>query len=197
MTPAGTRGVQPTPPLLHLHRLHFMWGLARFLCSRNMLEPTFQDNLAPDARNQGHGQSHIRGSSYGQPIPMLPIYPGPNFWNGVFPEHSPGSAGGNSSRSDGPAGYPSATAYGQPILTGQTSEHRGAYHTPAASATNRDPLPTDYSNYPLRAAPAVYTVPNAQGEASAVWHSFCWIEHAERDEVRMTIVLRRYPSAPA
>jgi hypothetical protein len=74
---------------------------------------------------------------------------------------------------------------------GQTGEHRGVYH-PSATTTN--PLPTGYLNYPLR-APPVYTTPNTQGESSAVWDSVCWIEHAERDEIRMIIILRRNPPA--
>jgi len=157
------------------------------------LDTTVQENLVQGARNQSRGQSNVRGPGYGHPIPLLPIYPGPNFWNGLFPasEPVPVNAGGNSSaRSDG---YPSASAYGQPpnFLTGQSGEHRGAYYTPA---TTTNPLPAaGHSNYPPRAPPA-YTASNTtQGEPSAVWQSCCWIERAERDEVRMTIILRRSP----
>ncbi|KAI9460115.1 hypothetical protein BJY52DRAFT_1363281 [Lactarius psammicola] len=166
--------------------------------SRSALEhgTTLRKGLITDGRTQGREQSFVQGTN-GHPVPLLPVYA--NFWNGaMFPGHGAGNAAGNSSGSDG---YPSAPAYGQPMLpnyqSGQTGEHRGIYYsgypmgTPAAAAAANPVL----STYPPHPPPSVYPIPNADGESAAVWHSSCWINRAERDEVHMTVVLRRSPPA--
>lgn len=77
---------------------------------------------------------------------------------------------------------------------GQTGEHRGGYYLPV-TGTVANPHPTGYLNYPPR-APPVHTTPNStEGEPSARWDSVCSIEHAERNEIHLKIILRRYPPA--
>ncbi|KAH9043878.1 hypothetical protein EDB85DRAFT_1885391 [Lactarius pseudohatsudake] len=162
------------------------------------LEATLHEDLLTDSRNQGHGQSLGRGA-HGYPVPYLPM--NTNFWNGAswFPGPSTGNAAGNASGSDA-SGYPSALAYGQPMPpnfeSGQTGEHRGMFYggPPVAVATT-NPVPGGYTTHPPRPSASAYPTPNSQRESAAVWHSYCWINRAERDEIHMTIILRRSPPA--
>ncbi|KAH8988217.1 hypothetical protein EDB92DRAFT_1053195 [Lactarius akahatsu] len=157
------------------------------------LETALREGLIADGRNQGRGQSR---DTYGNPIPLPPMYA--NFWNGAnwFPGHSAGIAAGNPSGGDG---YPLASAayHGQPMppnfQSGQTGESGGMFYSGFPATTS--PLPGGNTTHPPRPTPSVYPTPDARGEPAAVWHSYCWINRAERDEVHMTIVLKRSPPA--
>ncbi|KAH9048800.1 hypothetical protein EDB84DRAFT_1434075 [Lactarius hengduanensis] len=159
------------------------------------LETALHEGLITDGRNQGRGQSLVR-DIYGNPIPFPPIYA--NSWNGAnwFPGHSAGIAAGVPS---GSGAYPLASAayHGPPMppnfQSGQTSENRGMFY-PGFPATT-SPLPGGNATHPPRPTPSVYPTPNAQDEPAAVWYSYCWIDRAERDEVHMTVVLKRSPPA--
>ncbi|KAH9060729.1 hypothetical protein EDB87DRAFT_1683189 [Lactarius vividus] len=158
------------------------------------LETALHEGLITDGRNQGRAQSLVR-DTYGNPIPFPPMYA--NFWNGAnwFPGHSAGNAAGNPSGGDG---YPSASAvyYGQPMppnfQSGQTGDNRGMFYSGFPATTS--PLPGGSTTHPPRPTPSVYPTSN-QGEPAAIWYSYCWINRAERDEVHMTVVLRRSPPA--
>ncbi|KAH9043877.1 hypothetical protein EDB85DRAFT_729828 [Lactarius pseudohatsudake] len=164
------------------------------MCLSSQLETALHEGLITDGRNQGRGQSLVRDTwdTYGNPIPFPPMYA--NVWNSAnwFPGHSAGIAGNPS----GGDGYPLASAayHGQPMppnfQSGQTGENRGMFYNATSS-----PLPGGNTTHPPRPTPSVYPTPNAQGEPAAVWHSYCWINRAERDEVHMTIVLKRSPPA--
>ncbi|KAH9060728.1 hypothetical protein EDB87DRAFT_1683188 [Lactarius vividus] len=164
------------------------------------LDATLHEDLLTDSRNQGHGQPLVRGT-YGYPIPLLPVYT--NFWNGAswFPGPSTGNTAGHSSGRGTTSGYPSALTYCQPMPpnfeSGQTSEHRGMFHGghPPVAVVATNPVPDSYTTHPPRPSASAYPIPNSQRESAAVWHSHCWINRAERDEIHMTIVLRRSPLA--
>ncbi|KAI9435241.1 hypothetical protein BJY52DRAFT_1230907 [Lactarius psammicola] len=145
------------------------------------LETTLHESPITDGGNQGRGQSLIRDTN-GHPIPLLPMYYA-NIWNGAsfFPGHGTGNAAGSNSL--GSDGYPSASAYGQPMppnfQSGQTGEHRGTFYSGYPPAATTNPLPGGYTTYPPR---PTQSTTNAQGESAAIWQSFCWINRAERDE---------------
>ena len=61
MTPAGTRGLQLTRPLL---LLHFRWSLTLLLRDRALIFSSGYlqleaENIVPDTRNHGRGQSNV------------------------------------------------------------------------------------------------------------------------------------------
>ncbi|KAH9005861.1 hypothetical protein EDB86DRAFT_1145605 [Lactarius hatsudake] len=155
------------------------------------------EGLITDGRNQGRGQSVVR-DTYGNPISFPPMYA--NFWNGAnwFPGHGASNAAGNPSGGDSDAYPPASAAYhGQPMppnfQSGQAGENRGMFH--GGFPTTTSPLPGGNTTHPPRPTPSVYPTPNAQDEPAAVWYSYCWIDRAERDEVHMTVVLKRSPPA--
>jgi len=135
-------------------------------------------------------------------MPFLPVYA--NSWTGAsfFPEHGPGNAAGNSSSSGGY--YPSASAtFGEPMPVrvlfvqpeGPTNPQIRYSPTAATTTTTTtNSLPVAYPTYPLP-SPGVYPTPNAQGGSGAVWQVLCRFDPAERDEVRVSIIVRRSPQA--
>ncbi|KAH9177097.1 hypothetical protein EDB89DRAFT_2205122 [Lactarius sanguifluus] len=186
MTSNGTPSSRSAPevePTLLLRK-------CALICLWSQLE-TALEGLITDGRDQGRGQSLVR-DTYGNLIPFPPMYA--NFWNGAnwFPGHSAGIATGNPSGEDA---YPQASAayHGQPVPSGPTGENRGMFYNGFPATTS--PLPGGNTTHPPRPTPSAYPTPNAQGEPAAVWHSYCWINRAERDEVHMTVVLKRSPPA--
>ena len=59
----------------------------------------------------------------------------------------------------------------------------------AAAAITTNSLPAGYPTYPP--TPGVY--PNAQGGSAAAWQVLCRLDHEGRDEVRISVVVRKSP----
>ncbi|KAI9435244.1 hypothetical protein BJY52DRAFT_1197710 [Lactarius psammicola] len=102
------------------------------------------------------------------PVPLLPMYA--NFWNGaMFPGHDTGNPAGNYSGSDR---YPSASAYGQPMLV-DPNFRRASIGEFITADTHQPPPPpppppTRSPLLILPHPPSVYPSLNAQGESAAV-----------------------------